>query len=175
MSPSTCNSGSGTPPSGTSAIRFPAGSSNSLSGTRKIAPIDARTAFGPAGSAQPSESAMPAPNASAARSSVPTLPGSPTRQSASVTALVPRGRSAFRKTATTRGGCPSVDTSASNSGSNVLACDENVRGLEAGIEPGLDEVLALDREQPELVAPAPVVELADELEPLVVARRDQAG
>jgi hypothetical protein len=58
---------------------------------------------------------------------------------------------------------------------NVLACDENVRGLEAGIEPGLDEVLALDREQPELVAPAPVVQLADELEPLVVARGDQAG
>jgi hypothetical protein len=58
---------------------------------------------------------------------------------------------------------------------NVLACAENVRGLEAGIEPGLDEVLALDREQPELVAPAPVVQLADELEPLVVARGDQAG
>ena len=58
---------------------------------------------------------------------------------------------------------------------DVLARDEHVRRLESGVEPGLDEVLALDREQPELVAPAPVVQLADELEPLVVARGDQAA
>jgi hypothetical protein len=34
---------------------------------------------------------------------------------------------------------------------------------------GREQILALDDEQPKLVAPAPVVELADELEPLVVA------
>jgi hypothetical protein len=33
----------------------------------------------------------------------------------------------------------------------------------------LDEILALDDEEAELVAPAPVAQLADELQPLVVA------
>jgi hypothetical protein len=56
---------------------------------------------------------------------------------------------------------------------NVLSGDEDVSRLEPGGKPGLDEILPLDREQPELVPPAPVVELADELEPLVVARGDQ--
>ena len=59
------------------------------SGTRKIAPADARSAFGPVGSAQPAESATPAPNASAVRSSVPTLPGIATCQSASVSGRAP--------------------------------------------------------------------------------------
>jgi hypothetical protein len=54
-------------------------------------------------------------------------------------------------------------------GRHVLARDERVGGLEPGGEPGLEEVLPLDDEQPELVPPAPVAELADELEPLVVA------
>ena len=46
------------------------------SGTAKIAPIDARTAFGPNGSAVPGPSAThEAPNASRERSTVPTLPG----------------------------------------------------------------------------------------------------
>ena len=57
---------------------------------------------------------------------------------------------------------------------DVLSGDENVRRLEPGGEPGLEQILPLDREQPELVPPAPVVELADELEPLVVSRGDQA-
>jgi hypothetical protein len=56
---------------------------------------------------------------------------------------------------------------------DALACDQQLDRLETGR--GLDEILSLDREQPELVAPAPVVELADELEPLVVARGDQLG
>jgi hypothetical protein len=56
---------------------------------------------------------------------------------------------------------------------DVLARDEQLDRLETG--GGLDEVLPFDSEQPELVAPAPVVELADELEPLVVARGDQLG
>jgi hypothetical protein len=37
----------------------------------------------------------------------------------------------------------------------------------------LDEILALDDEEAELVTPAPFPELADELQPLVVARGDQ--
>ena len=56
---------------------------------------------------------------------------------------------------------------------DVLARDEQVDRLDARRR--LDEILTLRDEQPELVAPAPVVELADELEPLVVAGGDQAG
>jgi len=47
--------------------------------------------------------------------------------------------------------------------------DEQLDRLDAGGGGRLDQVLALRDEQPELVAPAPVAELADELEPLVVA------
>ena len=54
---------------------------------------------------------------------------------------------------------------------DVLARDEQVDRLDPGGR--FDEVLTLRDEQPELVAPAPVVELADELEPLVVAGGDQ--
>ena len=54
---------------------------------------------------------------------------------------------------------------------DVLSRDEQVDRLDAGGR--LDEVLTLRDEQLELVAPAPVVELADELEPLVVAGGDQ--
>jgi hypothetical protein len=56
---------------------------------------------------------------------------------------------------------------------DVLPRHQHVRRLEPGREPGLEQILPLDREQPELVPPAPVVELADELEPLVVAGGDQ--
>jgi hypothetical protein len=45
---------------------------------------------------------------------------------------------------------------------------EQLDGLEPGGERRLDEVLPLDREKPELVPPAPVAELADEPELLVV-------
>ena len=44
---------------------------------------------------------------------------------------------------------------------DVLVRDEDVGRLEAGAEAGLDEILTLDREQPELVAPAPFLELAE--------------
>jgi hypothetical protein len=54
---------------------------------------------------------------------------------------------------------------------DVLARDQQLDRLDAGCR--LDQVFPLDSEQPELVAPAPVVELTDELEPLVVARGDQ--
>jgi hypothetical protein len=42
---------------------------------------------------------------------------------------------------------------------DVLARDQQLDRLDAG--GCLDEILPLDDEQPELVAPAPVVELAD--------------
>jgi hypothetical protein len=54
-------------------------------------------------------------------------------------------------------------------GLHRLAGDQQLDRLEAGVRRRLDEVFTLRDEQPELVSPAPVVELADELEPLVVA------
>jgi hypothetical protein len=60
-------------------------------------------------------------------------------------------------------------------GRDVLARDEPVDRLESRPQAGVDEILSLDDEQPELVAPAPFAELTDELEPLVVAGGDQAG
>ena len=54
---------------------------------------------------------------------------------------------------------------------DVFARDEQVDRLDANGR--LDEILTLRDEQLELVSPAPVVELADELEPLVVAGGDQ--
>jgi hypothetical protein len=55
---------------------------------------------------------------------------------------------------------------------HVVACNEQIDWIGSGCD---DEILAFRDEQLELVAPAPVVELADELEPLVVAGGDQAG
>jgi hypothetical protein len=54
---------------------------------------------------------------------------------------------------------------------DILPCDQKVDRVDAvGYE-----ILPLDGEQPKLVPPAPVVELADELEPFVVAGSDQAS
>jgi len=58
-------------------------------------------------------------------------------------------------------------------GRDVLARDKHVRRLNPGDQTSLEQILPLDRKQPELVPPAPLVELADELEPLVVAGGDQ--
>jgi hypothetical protein len=52
---------------------------------------------------------------------------------------------------------------------DVLAGDQQLLDLEACVAGCVDEVLTLGDEQPELVAPAAVVQLADELELLVVA------
>jgi hypothetical protein len=52
---------------------------------------------------------------------------------------------------------------------DVLAGDEQLLDLEAGVAGRVDQVLTLGDEQPELVAPAPLAELTDELELLVVA------
>jgi hypothetical protein len=54
-------------------------------------------------------------------------------------------------------------------GSDVLSRHEDVHRRDPGRRGSGDQILALSDEQPELVAPAPVPELADELEPLVVA------
>ena len=56
---------------------------------------------------------------------------------------------------------------------DVLAGAQQLRRLDPGRPRSLDEILALDREQPQLVAPAPLRELADELELLVVPGGDQ--
>jgi hypothetical protein len=57
---------------------------------------------------------------------------------------------------------------------DVDACGQSVDRLDPRRRRGVDEILSLDDEQPELVARAPVAELADELQPLVVTRGDQA-
>ncbi|HWJ32931.1 MAG TPA: hypothetical protein VNR59_11370 [Gaiellaceae bacterium] len=58
---------------------------------------------------------------------------------------------------------------------DVLAGDQQVDGLEARGARRLNEILPLGDEQPELVAPAALLQLADELELLVVARADQVS
>jgi len=54
-------------------------------------------------------------------------------------------------------------------GCEVLARHEKLDRLDPRRGRRFDEILPLDDEKPELVAPAPVTELADELELLVVA------
>jgi hypothetical protein len=56
---------------------------------------------------------------------------------------------------------------------DVLTGDEKLHGLDPGVDRRLDEILTLRDEEPELVAPAAVLQLADELELLVVERGDQ--
>jgi hypothetical protein len=57
---------------------------------------------------------------------------------------------------------------------DVVACDEQLGRLDPGRTRCLDKVLSLGDEEPQLVPPAALVELADELELLVLARGDQA-
>jgi len=59
-------------------------------------------------------------------------------------------------------------------GVDVLAGDQQLCRLDAGCAGSLDEILTLCCEKAELVAPAAVLQLADELQLLVVARGDQA-
>jgi hypothetical protein len=54
---------------------------------------------------------------------------------------------------------------------DVLAGDQQLDGVDALCE----QILTLDREQPELVAPAAVTQLADKLQAFVVAGGNQAG
>ena len=60
-------------------------------------------------------------------------------------------------------------------GRHVLAGDEELDRFDPRLPRRVDEILSLGDEEPELVAPAPVGELADELELLVVAGDDQAA
>jgi hypothetical protein len=57
---------------------------------------------------------------------------------------------------------------------NVIPRDQELDRLDPCIERGFDEIFSLRREESELVAPAAVVQLADELELLVLAGSDQA-
>ena len=118
--PDRSTSDSGVPPCAISATRRVACNrlllaSQTPSGTRQIEPAQARSAFGDVGSAHWSDRHTAAPNASAVRISVPTFPGSASRQSASVAGRSAHpGRSSRRNTPITRGGCGAVATSASN-------------------------------------------------------------
>jgi hypothetical protein len=59
-------------------------------------------------------------------------------------------------------------------GLDVLAGDQQLDRLDAGGQSRVDEILTLRDEQPELLAPAALAQLPDELELLVLARGDQA-
>jgi hypothetical protein len=56
---------------------------------------------------------------------------------------------------------------------DVLTRDEQLDGLDPRGQRRLDEILPFGDEEPELVAPAAVVQLADELELFVVSGADQ--
>jgi hypothetical protein len=58
-------------------------------------------------------------------------------------------------------------------GLDVLPGHQQFQRLDPGVERRLDEILTLGNEEPELVAPAAVVQLPDKLELLVLARGDQ--
>ena len=154
-------------------------SASGTSGTRKSAPIEARTAFGASGSAVPSPSTTCAgPSTSAERISVPTLPGSATP----VQAQADERRRAARAETRQRGlrdddGDAGVMCERRCPGEHVglreqhLAARRLERALErrhaavpvgdrherddARRERRLDEVLALDDEAPGLCATAP--------------------
>ena len=97
-------------------------------GTRKIAPALARSAFWESGSAQPSERATAAPNASAERINVPTLPGSESCQRARHVSRAPSGRSRPAEDADRAGGCGSVETPASSSASTFSPATSSSTG-----------------------------------------------
>ena len=56
-----------------------------------------------------------------------------------------------------------------------LGVDQRLHGLESGLEPCFDEILALADEQPELLALTARLELPDELDPRVGRGRDHTG
>jgi hypothetical protein len=56
---------------------------------------------------------------------------------------------------------------------DVLACDEQLDRLDSRQPRRIDEVLPLRSEQPQLVTPARLVKLSNELELLVLPRGDQ--
>ena len=167
---------------------MPSPSAKPPNGTRKTAPAEARSAFGPVGSAQPAERRTKAgPSASAARRSVPTFPGSETRQSASPTgSQVPRQVGAAedgddpcrvrkRRETSHHVGRDELGARKPLDQGRAIGVDQRLHRLEAGVEPSRDEVLALAGEETELVPLAPRPELANELEARVRGRCDQAS
>ena len=154
-------------------MRLPGTSSQAISGTRKIAPTDARSAFGESGSAQPSERATPAPNASAVLdqgADVPRVGEAPEGEAGvadggrEVGAAVDADRASGMRQRRDAGEQGLLDR---------LTGDEEVHGLDPRGPGRLDEVLPLGGEQPALVAVLPLSEeLADELQRVVVARGD---
>src|SRR5207244_10666427 len=58
---------------------------------------------------------------------------------------------------------------------DVLSGDEELDRLDPGVERSVHEILTLSDEEPELVAPAAILQLANELELLVVERGDQTS
>jgi hypothetical protein len=56
---------------------------------------------------------------------------------------------------------------------HVLSCDEHLDGLDSRLEGRVDEIFTLRDEEPEFVPPAAVLQLADELQLLVLAGGDQ--
>ena len=170
-SPSSSSSGSGVPPRGTSATRRPGRlvERRERHAEERAHRRAQRLRAGRVGAAV--RQATPAPNAAAERSSVADVPR---------VGDVPE-RERHRPHAARQVGTAEHAEHARRVRErrhlgeqrrlDVLAGDEQVDRLDAA--GGLDEILTLRDEQLELVAPAPVMELADELEPLVVAGGDQ--
>ena len=127
------------------------------------------------------------PSPSAARSSVPTFPGSATRQRASPTGSVRAARQVGaaehgddarrmrqRREARHHLGCDELRPGEALDQRRPLGVDQRLHGLEAGVETGLDEILALADEEAELLALPARLELPDELDPRVGRGRDHA-
>ena len=158
------------------------------SGTRKIAPDDALSALGPVGSAQPEDSAMNAgPSPSAARTSVPMLPGSAALPEASPTGggvrVSSRGRSSRRRQRSLAAGgrAPRLprarldELAAGETLNEAFPVQQEMDWLEPGRERRLDEIFALTTEQSRAVALAAGREPADEPKPRVRRRGDHSG
>ena len=153
----TGESASGSPPRVATRSRGWA-SSKAITGTRKWAPAAARNTLGLVGSAHPAERATKPPPEFRGARSVPTFPGSPTRQSASPIAPPgSRSRSPRRKTAmrarvvperTERLGATRSLSNRSRSAGRSWSTRASTR-LEAGVEGGRDEILPCADEEPE--------------------------
>ena len=107
------------------------------------------------------------------RISVPTLPGSASRQSASVAVpLLPARQVGAAVDADHARRMRRGRDLGEELRLDVVAGSQQVDRLGGR---SLDRVLALDEEEAELVAPAPLVQLPDELEALVVPGDDHGG
>ena len=145
------------PPRATSAIRRPAASSKRPSGTRKIAPADARSAFGDGRvGAALGEGDRGAERVRGAdqRADVARVGDVPERERDRP--LLAGGRSARGRRRS-----PAAGARARDAGEelrlDVLAGDEQVVRLDSGREGGVDEILALADEEPGLRALPPAL------------------